>query len=479
MKTIPNRAGWAFDHSYLRLPEIFFQEAEPEAVGGPRAVVVNRQLAADMALDADAVASEVDVLVGNAIPEGAKPIAQAYAGHQFGGFTMLGDGRAILMGEHRTSGGRLLDVQWKGTGRTPYSRRGDGRAALGPMLREYVISEAMEGLRIPTTRSLAVAATGETVYRDAALPGAVLTRVAASHIRVGTFEFASACRQPDAVRILADYTMARHDPELVGGAEPYRDFLTAVIARQAALVAQWLSVGFIHGVMNTDNMAVSGETIDYGPCAFLDVYDPETVFSSIDRHGRYAYGNQPTMAHWNLARFAETLIPLLADTEEAGAEVAREVLSTFPGLFRDEWHARLRAKLGLFSEESDDVGLIERFLEDLRVRKADFTNTFRALDPEGEPVGSVEWWAEWKARLGGQPQSPDDVRARLRQSNPAVIPRNHKVEEALAAAVGAGDLSPLHRLVGALQNPWVEPEDETFCQAAPAGSEAYQTFCGT
>jgi len=472
----PIEAGWRFDNSYARLQEELFIPLNPEPVAKPAMVVLNRALAGSMGLDADAL--EAEVFAGNKIPLGAEPIAQAYAGHQFGNFTMLGDGRAILLGEHLTPSGARLDVQLKGSGRTPFSRRGDGRAALGPMLREYIISEAMNGLGIPSTRSLAVVTTGETVNRDTALPGAVLTRIAASHIRVGTFEYVAATRNLDALRALADHTQKRHYPDFA--VENHRALLEAIIDRQAALVARWMLVGFIHGVMNTDNMALSGETIDYGPCAFMDTYDPETVFSSIDRQGRYAYGNQSRIAHWNLARLAETFVPLLDDDETRGVEIAKEILGILPERFESHWVGGMREKLGLFNAESEDLGLAGELLEIMAREKWDFTNTFRNLNPAAEAPGLGAWQAKWQARLSRQPQTIEDALALMRKSNPTVIPRNHKVEEALAAAVASGDLGPMHRLLEALANPFEDAsEKEHYRSPAPAGSETYQTFCGT
>jgi uncharacterized protein YdiU (UPF0061 family) len=346
------------------------------------------------------------------------------------------------------------------------------------MLREYIISEAMNGLGIPSTRSLAVVTTGETVNRDTALSGAVLTRIAASHIRVGTFEYVAATRNLEALRALADHTQKRHYSDLA--VEHHRALLEAIIERQAALVARWMLVGFIHGVMNTDNMALSGETIDYGPCAFMDTYDPETVFSSIDRQGRYAYGNQSRIAHWNLARLAETFVPLLDDDETRGVEIAKEILGIFPELFESHWLGGMREKLGLFNAEPEDLGLVGELLEIMAREKWDFTNTFRNLNPAAEAPELGAWQAKWKARLSRQPQPIEDALARMRKSNPAIIPRNHKVEEALEAAVDSGDLRPMHRLLEALANPFEEsPEKQNYCDPAPAGSETYQTFCGT
>ena len=475
----PIDAGWRFDNSYVRLPEELFLPQNPEPVARPALVVLNRALAESMGLDADAL--EAEVLAGNKIPPGAEPIAQAYAGHQFGNFTMLGDGRAILLGEHLTPAGVRLDVQLKGSGRTPFSRRGDGRAALGPMLREYIISEAMNGLGIPTTRSLAVISTGEAVYRDTALPGAVLTRIAASHIRVGTFEYLAATKNVEALRALADHTRQRHFPELASAAEPHRALLEAVIDRQAALIARWMLVGFIHGVMNTDNMALSGETIDFGPCAFMDAYDPETVFSSIDRQGRYAYGNQARIAHWNLARLAETFVPLLDDDETRGVEIAKEILGIFPDRFESHWLGGMREKLGLFDSEPVDLDLVRELLEWMARERRDFTNTFRDLNPATPGEGDFGvWHAKWRSRLERQGRAESEVLALMSSKNPAVIPRNHRVEEALAAAVERNDLTAMRRLLEVLKTPFADsPEKAPFRSPSPQTAEPYQTFCGT
>lgn len=474
-----NEAGWRFDNSYARLPEVLFVRQKPIPVAKPTLVIFNQKLAEMMGLDCKAFNSEV--FAGNSIPPGADPIAQAYAGHQFGHFTMLGDGRAILLGEHLTPSGVRLDVQLKGSGRTPFSRRGDGRAALGPMLREYIISEAMYSLGIPTTRSLAVAATGEAVYRDTALPGAVLTRIAASHIRVGTFEYLAATRNLEALRALADHALQRHYPELLNAAEPHRALLEAVIERQAALIARWMLVGFIHGVMNTDNMALSGETIDYGPCAFMDAYDPETVFSSIDRQGRYAYGNQARIAHWNLARLAETFVPLLDDDKTRGVEIAKEILGIFPSRFESYWLGGMRQKLGLFDSDPGDLDLVKELLELMARERRDFTNTFRDLYPAAAGEGDFAvWYAKWRSRLEKQGRADSEVLALMNTKNPAVIPRNHRVEEALAAAVERNDLTPMHQLLEVLADPFNDsPEKALFRTPPPATAEPYQTFCGT
>jgi serine/tyrosine/threonine adenylyltransferase len=483
-------AGWHFDNSYTRLPEPFFSRTVPVPVRSPRLVVLNEPVAADLGLDPAALQEAgAAMFAGNELPPGAEPIAQAYAGHQFGHFTNLGDGRAILLGEHVTPDGRRFDIQLKGSGRTRYSRNGDGRAAVGPMLREYIVSEGMAALGIPTSRSLAVAATGEAVLRERPLPGAVLTRVAASHIRVGTFEYAAALGDPSLLPALLDHAIARHYPQVVASTDKAAAFLDAVIERQAALVARWMLVGFVHGVMNTDNMAVSGETIDYGPCAFLDVYDPATTFSSIDRDGRYAYGSQPGIAHWNLARLAESLLPLMPGGEETALEAAKSVISTFPERFERHYLAGARAKLGLTTEEPGDRELFMALLRWMHDAGADFTATFAGLATQAEadtPASCraggeafAAWCTQWRARLARQPGSPADMAARMRRVNPLVIPRNHRVEEALAAAE-AGDLAPFERVLIAIQRPFDDtPDNEPYRNGPPAGCGPYRTFCGT
>ncbi|AHE97803.1 protein adenylyltransferase SelO [Thioalkalivibrio paradoxus] len=506
---------WNFDHSYARLPEPFYARVEPVPVNAPELVLLNRSLADDLGLDADALAGAegARMLGGSRVDATSTPIAQAYAGHQFGHFTLLGDGRAHLLGEHRTPDGRRVDIQLKGSGPTPYSRRGDGRAALGPMLREYLVSEAMRGLGIPTTRSLAVVATGERVFREDALPGAVLTRVAASHIRVGTFEYAAALdagldvpgrgrkgKGADApasdaaafTRALADYTLWRHDPDRRDRPARYLELLEAVMDRQAALIAQWMRVGFVHGVMNTDNMALSGETIDYGPCAFMDEYDPATVFSSIDRQGRYAFANQAGIAQWNLARFAETLLPLFDPDPKAAVAIAEDAIGRFPALFTGYWRRAMRGKLGLEREEPEDQALIESLLDWMQLSSADYTNTFRDLadraaidtpervDPAFGDPEFLAWHARWKERLAREPGTPDDAVARMRAANPAVIPRNHRVEQALDAAVQSGDLGPVHRLLQVLADPYDTRHDGSeYRRPPPPDQRVYQTFCGT
>jgi uncharacterized protein YdiU (UPF0061 family) len=478
--------GWRLDHSYARLPALLHSSVAPTPVGEPTVLVLNTRWAAELGLDAAVLATPAGaaMLAGNALPPGARPIAQAYAGHQFGHFTGLGDGRAILLGEQITPRGERHDVQLKGAGRTPFSRRGDGRAAAGPMLREYIVSEAMAALGVPTTRSLAVVATGEPVYREAALPGAVLTRTAASHIRVGTFQWVAAHGETAVLSALVDYTVARHYPELAAAENRALALFEGAIERQAALVARWMQLGFVHGVMNTDNMAVSGETIDYGPCAFLDAYDPATAFSSIDRGGRYAFGKQPAIAQWNLARLGETLLPLIAADEAVAVARATERLQNFQARYEFHWLAGMRRKLGLVGEEPEDVRLIEDLLGAMRATGEDFTLTFRELDArsDAELAGSeamVAWRQRWRARLARQAVEPEAARALRGRSNPAVIPRNHQVEAALAAALD-GDLGPTERLLAVLAQPFQStPENASYRQPPPGGGVGYRTFCGT
>jgi uncharacterized protein YdiU (UPF0061 family) len=484
----PN-GGWNFDNSYARLPEAFYSRLNPVPVRAPNLVIFNEALAQFLGLNPDALKGDVGAAVfsGNRLPGGAAPLAQAYAGHQFGSFTMLGDGRAILLGEQLTPGGERFDIQYKGSGITPFSRQGDGRAALGPMLREYIISEALHALDIPTTRSLAVVTTGEPVYRETALQGAILTRTAASHIRVGTFEYAAARGKPDELRTLADYTIRRHFPDLAAEGNPYLALLETVMERQASLVARWLMVGFIHGVMNTDNMALCGETIDYGPCAFMDAYAPDTVFSSIDHSGRYAYGRQPRIAQWNLARFAETLLPLIHEDPQEAVSMASEAISGFPDTFRQYWLAGMRAKLGLLSQEADDGALAEDLLDCMHRHGADFTNTFRDLAFGSLPEASVfrapdfmQWFERWQARLDRQPDSPEASRRLMNARNPAVIPRNHRVEEALEAAVERADLTVMENLLGVLSRPYQDPPEQAgYHLPPPPSAQPYRTFCGT
>lgn len=481
--------GWNFDNSYASLPKSFYSSLNPTPVRSPKLIIHNSSLAKSLGLNEESLSSNdgVSVFSGNQIPEGASPLAQAYAGHQFGHFTMLGDGRALLLGEQITPQGERVDIQLKGSGRTPYSRGGDGRAALGPMLREYIISEAMHALGIPTTRSLAVVATGEPVYRETVLPGAILTRVAASHIRVGTFQYVAAWGSEEDLRVLADYVIQRHFPTIKDQSNRYLSLLQEVIKRQAMLIAKWQLFGFIHGVMNTDNMAVSGETIDYGPCAFMDTYDPATVFSSIDTQGRYAYGNQPPIAGWNLARFAETLLPLLDDKEEKAVEIAQDAISKFPELFHRNWLSGMRAKLGVFNEEEQDESLIESLLSLMKKYRADYTNTFRVLTVE-KPEDTVlfdteefnQWYDLWQARLNRQEHPKSSSLELMKNNNPAVIPRNHRVEKALDAAVNKEDYSVMKHLLHVLSSPFeFSPEQDEYTTLPAPSNRPYVTYCGT
>ena len=488
---------FAFDNSYARLPDRFFARLQPTPVAAPRLVRLNEKLARHLGLDPARLAAPAGlaVLAGNQVPRLGDPLAMAYAGHQFGHFVpQLGDGRAILLGEVVDRNGSRRDIQLKGSGPTPFSRNGDGRAALGPVLREYIVSEAMFALGLPTTRSLAVVATGETVRRETPRPGAVLTRVASSHIRIGTFQFFAARGDVDAIRDLADHVIARHYPEAVEAANPYRALLDLVIARQAELVAQWLLVGFIHGVMNTDNMSIAGETIDYGPCAFMDAYDPATVYSSIDTVGRYAYGNQPRIAKWNLARLAETLLPVIADDKDAAIELAKASLGGFATRFEAAHAAGLRRKLGLFQALPDDLALAEDLLERMAHNGADFTLTFRrlcdaAVGPDGDAAvrslftdpSAYDAWAEnWRHRLAEDGRATAERRASMRAVNPAFIPRNHVVEEALSAAVDTGNLAPFENLLTVLSRPY-DDQPAFGSHADPPRPEQVvrQTFCGT
>jgi len=481
--------GWRFDTSYARLPKSLYAQLCPVPVCAPRVVILNHTLAKSLGLDICTLTAEEAALLfsGTVLPDAAQPIAQAYAGHQFGNYTILGDGRAILLGEHITPTGDRFDIQLKGSGQTPFSRRGDGRAALAPMLREYIISEAMHALNIPTTRSLAVVTTGESVMRETILPGAILTRVAESHIRVGTFEYAARMEDTKGIKTLADYAIQRHYPELSEAGNPYLAFLNSVMQRQASLVAKWMQVGFIHGVMNTDNMAISGETIDYGPCAFMDTYDPSTVFSSIDHHGRYGYSNQPHAAQWNLARFAETLLPLLHPVQEKAMALAEEAIHSFPELFQNHWLAGMRKKLGLFTEEAEDIQLVETLLTWMQKHQVDYTNSFRALaaeclpkDPVFHDVAFIEWHAHWQARLSRQSKSKQSSFRSMQMSNPAILPRNHRVEEALAAASEYDNYTLAQRLLAAVTNPYIDVPENADYRIPPAPSErVYQTFCGT
>jgi len=473
-----------FDNSYARLPERFYTRLAPTPVRTPGLVRINEPLARDLGIDPGALAADdgLNVLAGNAVPEGADPLAQAYAGHQFGGWVpQLGDGRAILLGEVLDSNRLRRDIQLKGSGRTPYSRMGDGRAWLGPVLREYVVSEAMHALGIPTTRALAAVTTGEPIVRETVLPGAVLARVAASHIRVGTFQFFAARQDTEALRHLLDHVIERHYPQ----AEGPLDVLNAVIDRQARLVAQWMGVGFIHGVMNTDNTQIAGETIDYGPCAFMDTYHSEKVYSSIDQFGRYAYNRQPDVLVWNLAQFATALLPLMGEDRNAAIEAATEAVHRFPERFQAEWLAVFRRKIGLETEEEEDAALLHTLLSRMQTLRADFTNTFRALgtpaarDEFLEPEGYDAWDRDWRARLSREGVAPEDRRETMNVANPVFIPRNHRVEEAIKAGV-EGDYAPFHRLVEVLARPFDDQPEHADLRRPPAEEEVVrQTFCGT
>jgi protein adenylyltransferase len=486
--------NFGFEHSYAALPDRFFARLDPARAAAPRLIAFNVPLARDLRLDVERVrANAAAIFSGLDLPEDARPLAMAYAGHQFGHFVpQLGDGRAILLGELRDRDGVLRDVQLKGSGLTPFSRTADGRAALGPMLREYLVSEAMHALGIPTTRSLAVVATGETVRREELLPGAVLTRVAASHVRVGTFEFFAARGDREGLRALLDYVIDRHYPEARGAPSPALAVLESVVARQSKLIAQWMLVGFIHGVMNTDNMAISGETIDYGPCAFMDEFHPMKVFSSIDQRGRYAYGNQPAIAQWNLARFAETLLPLLDTNADRAVQLATAAIEPAIDRFDDHYLAGMRRKLGLTQPHEADATLVRDLLSTMQQGKADFTLTFRRLcdvaeSADAEPLlaslflpgtSISAWLSRWRDRLALEPAAPERAAA-MRTVNPAFIPRNHRVEAALVAATG-GDLGPFERLVTVLQRPFdSQPEAEDLSLPPAEGEQVLQTFCGT
>jgi uncharacterized protein YdiU (UPF0061 family) len=486
-----------FDNSYARLPERFYARVRPTPVTNPGLIRVNETLARDLGIDPGALASAdgVAMLAGNLIAPGSDPIAMAYAGHQFGNFVpKLGDGRAILIGEVVDRSGLRRDIQLKGAGRTPFSRTGDGRAPVGPVMREYIVSEAFAALGIPTTRALAAVTTGEWVLRETPQPGGVLARVAASHIRVGTFQYFAARKDVEAIRLLADHVIARHYADIPTGPEAYRDLLSAVIRRQVDLVARWMLVGFIHGVMNTDNMSVSGETIDFGPCAFMDAYHPETVFSSIDHGGRYALSNQPAIAQWNLVRLAETLLPLLGETQEAAVAAAQERIDAFPGLFQGAIAAGFAEKIGLGAPQPDDLALVRDFLTLMANGKADFTLTFRALADAaadaadetavraqfGDAGPLTDWLARWRQRLSMETRAPSAIAAAMRAVNPVLIPRNHQVEAAIRAAVSNGDFAPFHRLVDALSRPYDDrPGIEDLTLPPKPEEVVHQTFCGT
>ncbi|WGS17673.1 MULTISPECIES: protein adenylyltransferase SelO [unclassified Bradyrhizobium] len=481
-----------FQNTYSALPANFFARVAPTPVAAPRLIKLNRPLAVQLGLDPDLLSTPegAEILAGKRLPDGADPIAMAYAGHQFGQFVpQLGDGRAILLGEVIDRDGVRRDIQLKGSGPTPFSRRGDGRAALGPVLREYIVSEAMFALGIPTTRSLAAVVTGEPVMRETALPGAVLTRIAASHIRVGTFQFFAARGDTDGVRALADHVIARHYPELKSAERPYHDLLAGVMARQADLVARWLLIGFIHGVMNTDNTSISGETIDYGPCAFLDAYNPAQVFSSIDEMGRYAYANQPRIGLWNLTRLAECLLPLFSDDTDKAIEQAQAILGEFPEKFTAAYNSGLRRKVGLFTARDGDEALIQDLLDAMAKNEADFTLTFRQLGEAAaddvraqftDPAAFDEWAGRWRARLALEPQTAAERKAAMHAVNPAFIPRNHRIEAAIAAAVNEDDYAPFEELLTVLAKPYQDqPQYAAYADPPLPEQRVTQTFCGT
>jgi serine/tyrosine/threonine adenylyltransferase len=475
--------GFSLASGYSSLPEHFFARQEPVPVHSPQLIELNRALAAELELDLGGLDERqlAALFCGNAIPAGATPIAAAYAGHQFGYFVpQLGDGRAILLGEVRDRHGVLREIQLKGSGPTPYSRNGDGRAAMGPVLREYLVSEAMAALGIAATRALAAVATGESVFRETELPGAILTRVAASHVRVGTFQYFAARADLEATRRLADFVIERHYPEAASVERPYVALLRAVAERQAALIASWMLVGFIHGVMNTDNMAISGETIDFGPCAFMDAYDPAKVFSSIDSHGRYAYSNQVHAGGWNLARFAETLLPLIDPNGERAVALATEAIAAYAPRFAAHWLEGMRRKIGLAGAEQADGALVEGLLAAMHRTEADFTLTFRRLADGIVPDGAGEWGAAWQARLARDPQTPQQRAIAMQRVNPAYIPRNHRVERVINAATAAQDFAPFRELLRVLQNPYDEqPGYEAYREPPSPDERVLRTFCGT
>lgn len=481
--------GWRLENTYAALPKIFFTKINPTPVRAPNIIFFNNSLADALGLMPEALNTPQGAaeLSGNNLPAGSVPIAQAYAGHQFGYFTILGDGRAVLLGEQKTPDGKTSDIQLKGSGQTPYSRGGDGRAALGPMLREYIISEAMHALGIPTTRSLAVVTTGEPVFRENILPGAILTRIASSHIRVGTFEYAAYSGKTNELKALADYTLKRHFAGYEYCDNPYLYLLRETVRHQASLIAKWQAVGFIHGVMNTDNMTISGETIDYGPCAFMDEYNPDTVFSSIDLRGRYAYKNQPIIAKWNLGVLADTLTALIDEDIEKAKTIAYDAIGEFDNLYHQNYMSIMRSKLGLFNKEQNDESLIFALLEMMNKYRADYTNTFAALTNDNSDNSDMfksdeykQWNKKWKDRLSGQCESKASSHLMMKNSNPAVIPRNHKVEEALDAAVRNGDFTKIKKFLNILSNPYAHNANQSeYCALPQKSNKPYRTFCGT
>ena len=480
--------GWHFDNTYSKLSNTFKEVIKPTPVNDPELVILNEQLAKDLNLDFSKQDNKklAEIFSGNFLPEGTTPVAQAYAGHQFGHFTMLGDGRAILLGEHLVNQKQRVDVQFKGSGRTSFSRGGDGRAALGPMLREYIISEAIHALNIPTTRSLAVVKTGEKIVRENLLPGAILTRVASSHIRVGTFQYIAAKQNTDDLNTLVDYTINRHYPEIKTSDQKAIDLLNLVMEKQCQLVVNWIRVGFIHGVMNTDNMAISGETIDYGPCAFMDTYNPKTVFSSIDKLGRYAFSNQPPITKWNLARLAECLIPLIDKNEDTAIKIATKTIDNFQNVYEKKWLNMMRDKLGLFGEDQNDLKLINNLLNWMESNQADYTNTFCYLmkidtndDLKFKDINFINWLKEWENRILINNGSKEKSINLMKKTNPIFIPRNHKVEEALENA-NKNNFQHLNDLLDVVKKPYTNNENlKQYKRPANLNGIKYQTFCGT
>ena len=479
--------GWCFDNTYSKLPDPFKEEISPIPVKDPELVILNKKLSKQLNLDFSNLDNKKisELFSGNSLPPGSNSIAQAYAGHQFGHFTMLGDGRAVLIGEHLSEKKERYDIQFKGSGKTTFSRNGDGRAALGPMLREYVISEAMHNLGIPTTRSLAVVKTGEDVIRETTLHGAILTRVALSHIRVGTFQYIAAREKKDELEILFNYVIKRHYPNIQNSQNKALDLLRMVMEKQIDLVVNWMRVGFIHGVMNTDNMSISGETIDYGPCAFMDTYDPKTVFSSIDQMGRYAYCNQPVITKWNLSRFAECLIPLIDKNQNKSIELATEIINSFEKKYEEKWLNMMRDKLGLFGIDEKDKFLILDLLTWMHQKKLDYTNTFCHLmnleiekNENFKDTDFQNWKKRWHERLKINNNTPEKYINLMKSVNPVVIPRNHKVEEVLNEA-NKNNIEPLNKLLEILNNPYSDQKDIKEFQIPSSSKEKYQTFCGT
>ena len=478
--------GWHFDNTYSKLSKTFREEIKPTPVHDPNLVILNEELAKDLNLDFSKIDNKdlAKLFSGNVLPNDTNTIAQAYAGHQFGHFTMLGDGRAVLLGEHLVNNTKRFDIQFKGSGRTSFSRSGDGRAVLGPMLREYIISEAIHALNIPTTRSLAVVSTGEKVVRENLLPGAILTRVASSHIRVGTFQYIAAKQNIDDLTTLVDYTIERHYPEIQSSMNKALDLLSLVMEKQCQLVINWMRVGFIHGVMNTDNMTLSGETIDYGPCAFMDHYDPKTVFSSIDKFGRYSFSNQPPITKWNLARLAECLIPLIDKNEDQAIKIATEIIDNFQNIYEIKWLNMMRDKLGLFGEDKNDLKLINNLFNWMQSNKADYTNTFCYLmnissiqDQIYKDKDFIDWSKNWEKRILINGGSKENSLELMKKNNPIVIPRNHKVEEVLEAA-NNNDLKPMYELLSILKKPYTKQINIEKFQT-PSNNQNYKTFCGT